>query len=123
MRTLFFAAAVAVSVTAAAFSTGDGPFTKGTWNTGQYAQQVDGQMGIFPNPASDEVNIVYPGLEGKATLTIVAGDGRVMRRMDIGQTDAARTLVDISSLANGAYLVRITQPNGFDYAKRLVVAR
>lgn len=123
MRTLLFTAAVAASVTAAAFSTGDGPFTKGTWDNGQYAQQTDGQMGIFPNPASDEVNVVYPGLEGKATLAIVAGDGRVMRRMDIGQTGAARTVVDISGLANGSYWVRITQPGGFDYARRLVVAQ
>src|SRR5690606_39590564 len=88
-----------------------------------YAQQTDGQMGIFPNPASGGVNIVYPGLEGKATLAIVAGDGRVMRRMDIGQTGAARTVVDISGLANGSYWVRITQPGGFDYARRLVVAQ
>ena len=122
MRSVIFAAAVAATLSTAAMPGSDGPFTTNNWTSGLYSQQVDGPVNVFPNPASQQVNVVYPGLTGEATLTIVAEDGRIMRSMQIGQTNGTRSVIDINSLSNGVYLVRVEQPNGFNISRRLIVS-
>lgn len=117
-----FIAAVAVALTTAALPGNDGPFSTSQWTSGLYAQQVDGPVNVYPNPASQEVNIIYPGLTGEATLTIVAGDGRIMRSMEIGQTEGTRTIIDLNGLSNGVYFVRVEQPSGMDITRRLMVS-
>ena len=100
----------------------DGPFTTSEWTSGLYAQRTDGPVNIFPNPASQQVNVVYPGLTGEATLTIVASDGRIMRSLQVGQTSGTRSVIDLNDLANGIYLVRVEQPSGMSITRRLMVA-
>jgi len=100
----------------------DGPFTSTHWTSGLYAQQADAPVNLFPNPASQQVNVVYPGLTGEATVTIVAEDGRIMRSMHIGQTNGARSVIDLNNLANGVYLVRVEQPSGLNISRRLIVS-
>lgn len=121
MRTLLIAAAMATTMSVAAFSGGDGPFTTQHWTDGQYAQQDLGQVGIFPNPASGQVSIAYPGLTGEATVSIIAEDGRVMRKIGVGETHAVRSVLPIGDLRNGIYFIRVVQPSGLDLMKRLVV--
>lgn len=123
MKPLLISAAMALSLSAAAFGGDEGPYKKGTWTSGQYAQQLDGPIGVFPNPASNEVNVVYPGLSGKATLYVIAEDGRIMQQVDVGETDGAQTILDVANLADGLYFIRVTQPNGDDVSRRLVVAK
>ena len=122
MRTMIFIAAVALALSTAAMPGNDGPFTTSQWTSGLYAQQVDGPVNVFPNPASQQVNVIYPGLTGEATLTILAGDGRIMRSMEIGQTEGTRTIIDLNGLANGIYFVRVEQPSGMDISRRLMVS-
>ncbi|MBZ0204868.1 MAG: T9SS type A sorting domain-containing protein [Flavobacteriales bacterium] len=122
MRTMTFIAAVAVALSTAAMPGSDGPYTSNHWTNGQYAQQLSGPVNIFPNPASQQVNVVYPGLMGEATLTIVAEDGRIMRSMHIGQTNGTRSVIDLNNLANGVYLVRVEQPSGLNISRRLIVS-
>lgn len=122
MRTMIFIAAVAAALSTAAMPGSDGPFTTTHWTSGLYAQQVNAPMNVFPNPASHQVNVVYPGLKGEATLTIVAQDGRIMRSMQIGQTNGTRTVIDLNNLANGIYLVRVEQPGGLNISRRLIVS-
>lgn len=117
-----FIAAVAVALSTAAMPGSDGPFTTSEWTSALYAQQIDGPLTVFPNPASQQVNIIFPGMTGEATLTIVAGDGRIMRSMQIGQTEGTRTIIDLNGLANGVYFVRVEQPGGTDISRRLLVA-
>ena len=117
-----FIAAVAIALSTAAMPGNDGPFTTTHWTSGLYAQQADGPVNVFPNPASQQVNIVYPGLTGEATVTIVAEDGRIMRSMQVGQTNGTRSVIDLNNLANGIYLVRVEQPSGLNIARRLIVS-
>lgn len=121
MRTLLIAAAMATTMSVAAFSGGDGPFTTQHWTDGQYAQRELGQVGVYPNPASGQVNIIYPGLTGEATVTILAEDGRVMRSFEVGETTAKRSLVNLSGLRNGLYFIRVVQPSGMDVTRSLSV--
>ena len=115
------AAAMATTLAVAAFSGGDGPFTTQHWTNGQYAQRDLGQVGVFPNPASGQVSIIYPGLKGEATVSILAEDGRVMRSFEVGETTAIRSVVNLEGLRNGLYFVRVIQPSGMDITRTLVV--
>ncbi|MFZ1616887.1 MAG: T9SS type A sorting domain-containing protein [Flavobacteriales bacterium] len=122
MRTMIFIAAVATALSTAAMPGNDGPFSTSQWTNGLYAQQSDAQVGIFPNPASGQVNVIYPGLTGEATLTLITEDGRILRRQEIGQTEATLTQVDLSTLSNGICIVRVEQPSGMSISRRLVVS-
>lgn len=122
MRTMIFIAAVAVALSTAAMPGNDGPFTTSGWTSGLYAQRTDGPVNVYPNPASQQVNVIYPGLTGEATLTIVAEDGRIMRSMQIGETNGTRSVIDLNGFANGVYFVRVEQPSGMDITRRLMVA-
>ncbi len=101
---------------------GDGPFTTTHWSNGQFAQQNSGPIGLFPNPASGEVNLIFPGLTGEATVSIVAEDGRLMSSFEVAETSDAQTVIGLSDLRNGIYFVRVYQPSGLDLTKQLVVA-
>lgn len=122
MRTGSILAAVVMVMSTAAMA-GNGPYTTLHWGDGQYAQHNDAQMVVYPNPANDQVSITFPGLQGDATLSIYAEDGRLMRSIQLGETRDLRTVLNVEDLANGIYLVRVVQPSGFDYARRLVVAK
>ena len=122
MRTGSILAAVVMVMSTAAMA-GSGQYTTNGWADGQYAQQADAPVVIYPNPAIDQVNITFPGLQGDATLSIFAEDGRLMRSIQVGETRDERTILNVGGLANGVYWVRVVQPSGFDYARRLVVAK
>jgi len=66
---------------------------------------INTAINVYPNPASSTVHIASPV---KVNVYITALDGRKM----LEQHDAAD--VDITSLANGVYLMRITDTNGKD---------
>jgi hypothetical protein len=122
MRTLILSAAMAAALPLVAMPGNDGPFATDHWTEGQYAQQELGPVGIYPNPASGSVNIIYPGLTGEATVSVIAEDGRLMRSFEVGDVHDARSLVNINDLRNGLYFVRVIQPSGLDITRTLVVA-
>ncbi|MGY6562055.1 MAG: T9SS type A sorting domain-containing protein, partial [Luteibaculaceae bacterium] len=63
---------------------------------------------IFPNPASNQVNISYTGsLAERVALTIFDLSGKAVGSAVINQN---QQVVDISGLAQGIYLFRIETP-------------
>lgn len=73
---------------------------------------------LYPNPASDKVNITVAGVEGSVRVAIVDINGKVARTFDTmgGQTVA----VDIEGLSQGVYFVRL-QSNGVSVVRKLIV--
>lgn len=69
----------------------------------------DGDVRIFPNPASDYVTIDIGGKAGKVKeLAVIDATGReVMRR----QADASQVTFDLKALAAGTYYVRLVDEN------------
>lgn len=122
MRTFILAAAVMVAFSTSARASEDGPFTVSDWNSGQYSQTTNGPVSLFPNPASDQVNIVFPGLTGEATVSILAEDGRLIDQFQVDQTAGTKAVYDTNNLPNGVYLVSVMQASGEQNTLRLLVA-
>jgi hypothetical protein len=62
------------------------------------------KVAVFPNPASNVVNINLAGFKGKADVSMFDANGRVVLRR---QVSSANTQLDISALPAGVYMIRI----------------
>jgi len=60
-------------------------------------------ISLYPNPASSTVTLT--GIEGEATVTVVDMNGR---QVYSGNADNGSLTIDVTSMAQGAYFVRIT---------------
>ena len=74
-------------------------------------------LSLYPNPATDKVSVSAEGIEGNVIVSIVDMNGRVMMEQ---QGVAQRFTFDVSSLAQGAYFVRMTGEN-VNAVRKLVV--
>jgi hypothetical protein len=77
---------------------------------------------LFPNPAHDQVSVVYSADGGRLQLELIDGLGRVARaeRVTPG-TGIGRHDLNAHGLAPGLYHARIQAENGDTGSKRLVV--
>ena len=123
MKALTFIAAVVSALTAAAQSSGPTStgFGEGAWNSGQFEQRTTDRVVLFPNPANDEVSVVFPGFTGEAVVTLWAPDGRMVRREQVNQTAGQRWVADLTEVPSGSYVVQVEQ-EGDRVTERLVVA-
>lgn len=67
------------------------------------------QLTLYPNPANDNISLEFEAVnDGIATLTIVNTIGQVMLNKSVTIVDGVyNDNLDISSLSNGIYSVRI----------------
>ena len=84
---------------------------------------LNSQLLIYPNPASDNVNISISGINGEVAIMIVDINGRTVLGSSLRPAEGNDfTLpIDISTLAPGAYFVRISTNGGIDIVKKLIV--
>ncbi len=66
-------------------------------------------MKLYPNPATEIINIELPQLKGQTTLTISALDGRTMVIKNIVSPN---TQLSIKDLPNGFYFIKISTEDG-----------
>lgn len=59
---------------------------------------------VFPNPATNVVNISLPGVKGKSDVSMFDVNGRVVLRREVSMVN---TQLDISALPAGVYIMRI----------------
>ena len=90
-------------------------FTTGT--EGIATVDAEGNLSIYPNPASAMVTISVSEHLAGATATIVDLNGRTVATFDL--TDNTATF-DVSTLAKGAYFVRITGEQATTVRKLIV---
>lgn len=64
------------------------------------------ELNIAPNPVSTQLRIAVPHPDPKAQLTLFAGDGRCT------WTGPFASVVDVSALANGAYVLQLLSAQG-----------
>ena len=73
------------------------------------AQGIDdvesGMLTLFPNPASTSVTLTVSGFDGEAMVEVVDMNGRTVSKLT---TVNSELNIDVSTLAQGAYFVRVT---------------
>ena len=78
---------------------------------------------VHPNPAKEEIVLDFEGASGTAQLSIISTTGKEVMRKEITTTSGRNSLqLDVNSLANGVYVIRVT---GDDYqaSSRFTVTR
>lgn len=68
-----------------------------------------GEMSVFPNPASDYLNIsLKTGSTGNFDVNIVTLDGRVIKSQKIGLTEGANNqTISVHGIPSGCYMIKI----------------
>ena len=64
-----------------------------------------GTLTLFPNPASSNVTVTVSGFEGEVTVEIVDLNGK---RVAEQRTQNSELTIDVTTMAQGAYFVRVT---------------
>ncbi len=74
---------------------------------------------LFPNPASDQVMLIYPAYSDTdiAFAEIVNSNGKLMKQISINQ---AETKIDVSLLQPGVYVVKISTTGNIVYKKLII---
>lgn len=98
-------------------------FLEGTGTVGITEYNNVFSMGVYPNPATDVLNINYNmPEESNLMLNIFAMDGSLVRSEDRGtvQSGNGRIQTDISGLASGTYFVQLQTESGVT-TKKIVI--
>ncbi len=77
-------------------------------------------MEVFPNPASDVVNVNFEGQGGDYTVSIIDLSGRTVASKVITASGAASVAVPLTGLVAGNYLVSVANETG-SYTQKLMV--
>jgi hypothetical protein len=78
---------------------------------------------LFPNPANDFLKILFSG-DSPAQFTIEAADvlGNLVINESINFSEAERAkTLNTSNLSKGAYIIRLTDPSGTSFARKIVI--
>jgi choice-of-anchor B domain-containing protein len=85
---------------------------------------VENYVHLFPNPSSNALQVVVSGEEkGELQLAVYDITGKKISEYDMSKTDSfLKTSFDISGIAPGSYIVRLTG-NETSYSSKLIIAR
>jgi hypothetical protein len=76
-------------------------------------------VSLYPNPVSDELHVdINTPKATNATLSVLDATGRVVRKVDMSLAAGANaTTVDLKGLADGVYMIRISNAKGLNFAQ------
>jgi hypothetical protein len=90
--------------------------------TGMVQNEQQESLRLYPNPAQNELNIQLPDGIGASFLGIYSPEGRCVMKTELTAGEKEVHL-NISSLENGFYLLRLQSDAGVLIIRRLVVSR
>lgn len=80
-------------------------------------------LSVFPNPASDYINLDIDFDEATdASVFITDVSGRLVKSQNLGTITKERATIDVSDLAAGTYMVRLSTNEGFK-VQRVVITK
>ena len=80
---------------------------------------LDDTLGVFPNPAQNQVNITFDSSQQVNNIALINLNGSIIRSFDITSSQSAQAL-NISNMAPGIYLIRVEGTNAI-VTRKLVV--
>jgi hypothetical protein len=84
-------------------------------------EMLTNSFNVFPNPASDVVNVTFEADNADYTIAIVDLQGRTMSTQELSSLNGAQSIaLPVSNLAKGSYIVTITS-NGVSTSKNVVI--
>lgn len=103
----------------------DGGFTpQGIQAWGTVGDVGNGTIDIFPNPASNQAQIVLDGFEDEAAQLVVRDAfGKVVRQIDLDSAMGVVMPMEVQDLAPGVYLISLVQNERLVISKRLVIQK
>ena len=76
---------------------------------------------VFPNPATDAVNVIFNGTDADYMVSIMDLNGRVISTMNINNANGSQTVTFATeNIAKGSYLVTVTS-NGVTSTKTVII--
>ena len=79
---------------------------------------------VYPNPTSGQLNIALSGYESRSvTLEVYNTMGQILYIKEIDEVQSGDEIIDLSSVANGMYLIRVSSDGLPAEMKRVTVAR
>ncbi|WP_400193833.1 Ig-like domain-containing protein [Hymenobacter sp. B81] len=76
------------------------------------------ELRLFPSPATDVLNVQVLAPAQQATVTVYATTGALLLTQELGSS--LRTVLDVSQLPTGAYVLKVQTANGLHFTRRFV---
>lgn len=78
-------------------------------------------LNVYPNPASDVINVEYNAVAGNYTVSLLDLQGRVIFSSDANNVAGTQTTaVPVSNIASGSYIVKVSG-NGISKVQNVVI--
>jgi hypothetical protein len=68
------------------------------------------KLSVYPNPAEQTLNVNHPLSSNKANFSVLSLDGKIMLKKAVA-ANSTSSMLDVSSLASGAYMVILDDQN------------
>ncbi len=81
---------------------------------------TDRDVSMSPNPATDLVQVRFPGLKGQTTVTVFDLVGHRLRTQ---VTQEAELSLNTQQLPGGVYVIKVTTQDGRTYARKVVLMK
>jgi len=89
----------------------------GTTDVGEINE--DFKLKVYPNPAKGQITIETEGISGAVNINLTDMSGRIVKTVQIADGSVS-TILDISSLPKGAYIINMFN-NNRQYSKKIIV--
>ena len=81
-----------------------------------------GTMNVFPNPASDRVQLALEDFQDKPALLMVRDAyGKLVRQIDLDSGQEVEMSLEVRDLASGVYIISLIQDKQIKGSKRLII--
>ena len=85
------------------------------------AEKVD--MNVYPNPASNNVNVVLTGVKGQTMITVHDMSGKAVSSMKVDIDDNGQIInLPVDNYSQGIYFIKVINGNAV-MTKKLIIAR
>lgn len=83
-------------------------------------ENANASVQVFPNPASDFINVTVGEINGNVTMTMFSADGKQVMVKNANVVSGQNTMIDVADMAAGVYTLRVVSNNG-TFSKKVII--